>query len=90
MLPSGLRRLLSALIAASVTISHLVLMAAGLARFDGQASVEQHNALIRPRRQIAVRGHGYAEVIRQLLVYIGQTTRNGWTSGATQKLSPTG
>ena len=59
----------------------LVLMAAGLARFDGQASVEQHDALIRPRRQIAVRGHGYAEVIRQLLVYIGQTTRNGLDIG---------
>ena len=56
-------------------------MAAGLARFDGQASVEQHNALIRPRRQIAVRGHGYAEVIRQLLVYIGQTTRDGLDIG---------
>ena len=51
-----------------------VLVTAGLACFDGQTPVQQHDALARPRRQIAVRGHGYAEEIRQLLVYIGQTT----------------
>ena len=51
-------------------------MAAGLARFDGQTPVQQHDALVRPRRQIAVRWHGDAEIIRQFLVYVGQAARD--------------
>ena len=52
-----------------------VLVTAGLACFDGQTPVQQHDALARPRRQIAVRGHRDTEIIRQFLVYVGQAAR---------------
>ncbi len=65
-------------------------MASRLSRFDGQASVEQHDALFGPGCQVAVGRHGHAQIVGQLGVDVRQTRGMGLTSGATQKLSPTG
>ena len=46
----------------------LALMAVRSADLDGQAAVEQHDPLSRPRGQVAVDGRGHAEIVDQLLI----------------------
>ena len=52
-------------------------MASRLSRFDGQTSVEQHDALFGPGCQVAVGRHGHAQIVGQLGVDVRQTARNG-------------
>ena len=52
-------------------------------------AVEQHHALLEPRRQVTVRGRRAADVVDELLVDVDQALGSGRTSGATENDSPT-
>ena len=53
----------------------LALVRVGGARSHGEDPVEQHHALVAPRRQVAVRGRRHADVVLELLVDVDEARR---------------